>query len=361
MERKLNSIVSLEETKDTIALKMNDKILNPYGWRRIGWAYDVKEKAAMSDKHQRLIAALLFYRAMYRRVKTIGKTLIIQIDGEHQTGKSSSGGFLLCWLLDETFKRDYSWRVCTSAREILEAVKKIKEWGIIGAALMIDEGGAAAGRQDYHERIQKALNKTVQIIGNLHVIIVIISPIKQQVSSSLEKMSHKYMHFRRGSVEYTYLYPYGLHYNSISQTTYTPKPTVIIGGSRFVLKRIKIWKLPKWLDDKYREIENKAKPILLEKLHAEGIEEEIEEMKRSRNPQDLIPLVLRDYEMFLTKTHRRTKIRGRYLKLDANMIAKGLHITFRDAEYILPDCEEALNTPEKIAERKKNDPPEEKE
>jgi hypothetical protein len=335
--------------------KPQNEILNPLGWRRIGWSFDEKSDNPQIKYNPHFIAALLYYRGMYKRVNHVGKSLIIQIDGEQQTGKSSSGGYLLCRTLDPTFEENRKTRVCVSAKQILEAVREIRAMKIKGAAIMIDEGGAAAGRMDYHDRIQRALDKTVQIIGNLKPIIVIISPVKQQVATSLERMSHKYMHFRRGSTGHTYLYPYGQHFNSISKQTYTPKPIITIAGNRYILKRIKIHSIPKELDDRYREIEESLKPELLEKLEAEGMAEEIAKIRESGTPEDLIPRVLEKWDKLLTKKDRRSPIKGRYLKFDAGMISRALHISLRDAEYILPDCEALLNTKEEIEKRKKKD------
>lgn len=326
--------------------------INPYDWEFTGWAYRNADPILPNLRYsENTIAAILYLRGLHRRVNVIGKSLIIQIDGEHQTGKSSSGGYLLCYLLDPTFSANRRDRICTTAREILQAVQKIKESEIKGAAIMIDEGGAAAGRQDYHEKIQKAIDKTIQIIGNLRIIIVVISPVKQQISSSLERMAHKYIHFARYGKEYTNAYPYNIHYNSIAKQIITPKPVVVIFGNRYILKRIKISRLPKWLDDQYREIENEKKPLLLRKLAEDGLKEEIEEKKQ--DPLELVPIVVEKYKRFLTKIQRRRGNYGIAVKLDPRLISRGMGITFADAEYILADCEELLNKPEEIEKRRK--------
>ena len=310
---------------------------NPYGWKRIGWAVDSAQKDMPKFKYSTsVLATIIWFRSLYRRVKRVGKSLIIQIDGEHQTGKSRFGGFFLAWLLDPTFEGNRKTRVCTTDVEILGAVKEIQSSGIKGAAIVIDEGGAAVGRQDYSSKISIAINKTVQIIGSLHPIIIVISPIKQQILTSLERMSHKYLHFERTGEGFSFLYPYNVRYNSLTKKLMTPKPIVNIFGNKYYLNRIKVFPIPKWMDDMYAEIEAEKKPPMFEKFREQAMESRVKEKRK--DPLELVELVLEDWKekgqkcIYLAKASMKEG--STYISFDPNRIKTRLGVSYRDADTI---------------------------
>ena len=323
--------------------------VNPYGWQRTGWAMDNMAQANPKLKYSTsVVATLIWLRELYRRVRKVGKSLIIQIDGEHQTGKSRIGGYFLAWLLDPTFEENRRVRTCTSDTEILEAVKNINEQGIKGAAMVVDEGGVAVGRQDFADKIAKAINKTIQIIGLLHPIIIIISPIKQQIMKSIERMSNKYIHFERATVGYTKIFPYNIRYNSITEKTLTPKPTISIFGCKYVLNEIKISPLPDWMDRQYAEIENEKKPPLFDKLREQALESRIREKKK--DPLELVNLVVENYNEkkmncdFLAKSAMKES--SKRVIFAPNRIKPRLGVSYRDAESIAIEAEAIINKKE---------------
>jgi len=325
---------------------MNGINTNPYGWKRIGWAMDNKAQENPKLKYPTsVIATLIYMRALYRRVKKIGKSLIIQIDGEHQTGKSRIGGYFFAWILDPTFGENRKIRICTSDTGILEAVKNINDKQIKGAAIVIDEGGVAVGRQDFADRLAKAINKTIQIIGYLHPIIIIISPIKQQILKSIERMSNVYFHFERGSTSFTRLFPYNLRYNSISEKTLTPKPTISIFGCKYVLNEIKVSPLPAWMDEEYKEIEMKNKPPMFDKLREQAMETKVREAKK--DPMELVNVVVEDYRqtgkncVYLSKSSMKEE--AKHISFEPNRIRPRLGVSDRDAHTIAIEAEAIVN------------------
>lgn len=312
-------------------------------WKRSAYAFDFKGKQIpkLGIKTE-ILAAIAWYKQLYRRVKQLGKTLIIQVDGEHRSWKSIKTCEMGV-ILDPSFEKyhrnsnpeNLNPRIVHSKRELMDMIEDIVKNNHYGAFIMVDEAGATVNKREYYDDIAQAINQSIQVLGKWHIIIAFVAPIKGEVLSSLQRMTNLYIHVERNSNEYTSFNVYNMKYNSIKKQDYPKKPIVRLFGSRFKLKKLKLCSAPDWIVQKYQEIEDTKKPIMLKKMREKSLESEIKEIKK--DPYELIEKVVKNWEEYKAPSSTHEKI-----ILDRFRLKGKLEISQGDAAFIKAEAEERL-------------------
>ena len=232
------------------------------------------------------VLGILVLKQLYQRVHRLKKSLIIHIDGQHRSSKSTTA-CLIGTILDRTFIPNFNKRVVHTSEALIAAISEIEQKKIHGAVIICDEAGANLNNMKYFENVAQAISESVQVLGYLRVVIIFVSPMRGFILSSLRQMTHLYFHTRRGSNDYSICQMYALKYDPFHEKNYKQRPVVRLFGSRIIVPSLKIYKPPAWLLEKYQALEQERKPILLESLRTRSMGED----KPKQNKPDVAQLL----------------------------------------------------------------------
>ena len=283
--------------------------------------------------------ALAFLKRRREQVHITGLTLLAHFDGRHRSGKSVSAA-LIAAIWDKTFLKNFERRVVHNAEDFLEEMRRIEKEGIMGAVILVDEAGQSMGASDWYQQFADAIQKSIQVFGYLHIIILFVSPVKDFLLSGLRKMTNMYIRVKRFNNQEAnliiYDIDYGLRKNRMDY--YYKKPRLSIFGQKITLKKLKIRNPPKWFLEKYQKLEQERKPKIMEQLRNKGIKKQQIEA-REGTFEDKVKFVMENYEMF--KADRATPLEP---KLDADLIKmSSLEVkTYREAQAVKKRAERTL-------------------
>ena len=155
--------------------------------------------------------ALAFLKRRREQVHITGLTLLAHFDGRHRSGKSVSAA-LIAAIWDKTFLKNFERRVVHNAEDFLEEMRRIEKEGIMGAVILVDEAGQSMGASDWYQQFADAIQKSIQVFGYLHIIILFVSPVKDFLLSGLRKMTNMYIRVKRFNNQEANLIIYDIDY-----------------------------------------------------------------------------------------------------------------------------------------------------
>ena len=246
----------------------------------------------------------------------------------HNSGKSRGFHYISC-LWSKAFEQDMNTFNVSDADQLLALVEKIRSEGIWCPVIIVDEAGNSLNTADWFEKMQKAVIKTLTVIGILLPTIIFIAPNKNLVLSGIRNLSHYHVRVERTSNDHARMTFVEVHYNSLQNKTYFKKPRVRYLGMPIKLRYITITLPPKHINDAYDEIEKTRKPIMLKEIRDEAMRSRIKQEREVVDFDRIADLISKNPHIFETDRSRPDKIR-----LDANLIRAKFKLSYRDAETI---------------------------
>jgi hypothetical protein len=260
----------------------------------------------------------------------------------HNTGKSRFWVTVGC-IMDNVFEEDMEHRIITDAESLMNVIKEIDSKKQHHPFLMIDEAGAALASGDWYERMQKAIIKTLTIIGYLHPTIVFITTNEDLILSGVRKQTHMHIEMRRSRNKYAYAKFYNIRINPVTRKRYKKKPIVRFYGEKVYLDKIIVPLPPKHIDDRYAAIEATRKPRLLQEIYDDVIKAEMKDLKELFDPDKAVDTVVKRYQMFQTRKQKEKAEVGDDVILDEGFIKLHLKIKHREAKLVKEMAETVLN------------------
>jgi hypothetical protein len=247
-------------------------------------------------------------------------------------------------IFDASYFTNMKTRVVQTAEDLLDLIKVLQDEKILNPVIIIDEAGASMASSDWFERIQKAVIKTMQIIGFLHPIIIFIAPIQDQIASGLRKMSHVFIRVVRKSNKYTKLYPATVSYDSRTKKYYYPRPRVKVFGTTYTIPYIKITMPPRELVEMYEQIEQARKPLMLEDIRQDSKMSQIKKQKEMFDYEKTSVFCTQNLERYETRRSRKAvNEQFREIALDSQMIRHDFKCTEAQAKIVKRLAEESIN------------------
>ena len=272
--------------------------------------------------------AIMFLRKLRNTTVQQGLSLFITVEGRHRSGKSRGFHYISC-LWSKAFEHDMKTYNVSDADQLLKLVERIQQEKIWCPVIIVDEAGNSLNSADWFEKMQKAVIKTLTVIGWLLPTILFIAPIKDLVLSGIRKMSHYHVRVERTNNRFARMTFVEVHYNSLRGKPYFKKPKVRYLGMPIKLKFISITLPPAHINDAYDEIEKTRKPIMLKDIRDEAMKSLIKQEREVIDFDRIADLISKNPHLFETDRSRPDKIR-----LDANLIRAKFKTSYRDAETI---------------------------
>lgn len=307
------------------------------------YAYDFRRRdsfyyeAGLTRSH---MMGLIFLRHLYSITHQRGMSLMITVDGRHRSGKSRMW-VTIAALLDRGFLKDMEKRIVTDAEALLKLVNEIDQKKIRNPVIVVDEAGNALHSGDWYEKMQKAIIKTLTVIGYLHPTVIFITTNQDLILSGVRKQAHMYVRVDRYSNSYCLASIYHLKLNPLNRKQYHKKPRMKIDGERCILDHLKFPLPPKWLDERYEILENALKPRLLKEIHDDVMKADVKELKKMFDHEKAADLVVRNYRNFQNQRQRKKDDRGE-VNVDPNYIRAKLKCTISDATLVKDMAERRL-------------------
>lgn len=305
---------------------------DPALWKTRCYAYDEELEPASElpdlGYSKPELVALLWMRALRNVVVKKGLSLFITVDGRHRSGKSRFIAALGS-LFSDDFRGSLGKYIVADADAMLRLVEEIDTKKIIDPFIVVDEAGSALNSADWYERIQKAIIKTMTIIGYLHPTIVFLAPIKDLVLSGIRKMSHVHMKVARSTNTYACVIPYEVNYNSFKGKAYFSKFKLHLFGQPIKLNSLRVSLPPKDLDEAYSQIELARKPVMLRDIRNDAVKAEIKQKREIIDYEEISDMIVKNPVLFSAESSKPDNP-----KFDANLIRAKFRSTVRDAQTI---------------------------
>ena len=248
--------------------------------------------------------AKVYFHSIYNSVHSQKFMWLGMVTGKHRVGKSVNTAAALS-LLDRTFYRDMEIRTVYYADQFLKALNKIRKEEIIGGAIMWDEAGVGIPAREWYEVSNKTINAAVQVAGYLRPIIMLVTHDITYIDSQPRKLLSSFWIVKRPSSNYSEIYPYTLRINRRTGKVYFEAPRVRYVypdgavGMRIAIRKIRFYKPPQELIDRYDAISEPWKAKILEQA-----EEKVRKYsegtlpKREWTEQQIIDFLLKNWRAF---------------------------------------------------------------
>ncbi len=298
---------------------------------------DYETESAFTHLTQEELIGLAYLKHTRDFVIKKGFSYLASFDGRHRSGKSlASITFAHLW--DPTFYKYFESRIVQDHNEFMNAIQNLADEDIKGGCIVVDEAGVSMGSDQYWETWLRTLTKTVQMFGFLLPVIEFVSPQKDFVDSRLRKMFHSYYKVDRNNNNYSTITPYNLKFSSMKSKWYYKKPVVRLGNTEIVINRIKLHKPPQQLIERYRNLEQARKKVMLEKFMDEMRKTDAKSERTEVDLEKLIDGVVKNFRLYESKRSKPDRI-----LLDTNKIQFRLKITGRMANYVQGEAERKLD------------------
>ena len=224
-------------------------------------------------------------------------SLFITVDGRHRSGKSRFV-FLASCLMSNSFEKNPEKFMVQDAEGLLALTEEIDREKIKNPIIIVDEAGSALNKGDWQERIQKAVIKTLTVIGYLHPTIFFCAPLRSFILKGIRDMSHIYIRVSRHSKEYATVEIYKMNYNSLYNKMFYRRPILHFYNQPIKVTGIRVSLPPKHIDDIYSEIELRRKPITLHDIRADVKQIRSEKKRNSPDYETMSKEIIADVNAF---------------------------------------------------------------
>jgi hypothetical protein len=207
-----------------------------------------------SDADPSLIAQL-YFRHIYRRVHTYKFNFLGMLTGKHRVAKSTTA-VQMSYLLDPTFYENLEERVVYFPNDFQAALETIRKNNIIGAAIIWDEAGVGIPARDWFDLSNKSISYTLQVFGRYRPIVYFVTQDVSYIDSQARKLFHGFYEMSRMKNDFATVRPFDVRYNKRSTKVYYVYSRFHLNnddavGSKLILKKIKVHKPFKEMEDRY--------------------------------------------------------------------------------------------------------------
>lgn len=305
---------------------------DPNLWSGTCYAFNTRneppEVLSELNLNSRDLNGIVFMRGLRNVVIEKKLSLFITIEGRHRSGKSRFAIGIGC-LFSNRFQREMDQFVVTDSESMLNLVDRIDKEKIKNPVIVVDEAGNSLNSADWFEKIQRAIIKTMTVIGYLLPTIIFIAPTKDLILSGIRKMSHVHIRMYRFNNDYSMAIPYQVKYSSLKGKTYYPRFKLKIFGKPIRFLGLKVTKLPPYIDEKYSKIELARKPLMLKDIRDDAIKAQIKSVRQVFDPEQFVELINKEPKKFAADRYRPDNP-----KFDANLISAIMKISYRNAEVV---------------------------
>ncbi len=278
--------------------------------------------------NSRDLNGIAFLRGLRNVVVKKKLSLFITIEGRHRSGKSRMAIGIAC-LFSNRFEREMEQFVVTDSESMLNLVERIDREKIRNPIIVVDEAGNSLNSADWFEKMQRAIIKTMTVIGYLLPTIIFIAPTKDLILSGIRKMSHVHIRMYRFNNDYSMAIPYQVKYSSLKGKTYYPRFKLRVFGRPIRFLGLRVTKLPPHIDEKYSKIELSRKPLMLKDIREEAVKAQIKSVRQVFDPEQFVNLINKEPKKFAADRYRPDNP-----KFDANLISAIMKISYRNAEVV---------------------------
>jgi hypothetical protein len=307
--------------------------------------------------------AIAWLSRLRAQVTRTGLSLFITVDGRHRSGKSRCWVAIAC-LFSDSFAKDKKKFIVRDADDMLNLVEECDQKKIINPVIIVDEAGSALNSADWYENIQKAIIKTMTIIGYLHPTIVFLAPIKNLILSGIRQMSHVHVKMTRSSNSYSCAVPYEVHFNSLKSKAYFKKFRITLFGQPKVVDNIRVSLPPKAIDDEYALIEQERKPLMLRDIKEDALTAQIKKARDVVDYDNITKIVHDNWKKYAGSKLNETRKRVNELLIrapfrlsvnDAKVVAMRVNRMLEENNdpKIETEVEEAIEEPAQEKQKKK--------
>lgn len=302
--------------------------------------------------NKRNILAMIFFKHLYDITHEAGMSLLITVEGRHRSGKSRAW-VMIASLLDKTFVKDMEKRIVTNAESLLMLVNELDIKKMRHPVIIVDEAGNALNSGDWYEKMQKAIIKTLTVIGYLNPTIIFITTNSDLILSGVRKQAHMHVRVDRFNNKQCVLSIYNIKLNPINRKPYYKRPRIKLDRDKYVLSELLLPLPPEWLDERYRLFEEAMKPRLLREIHDDVMKADVKELKQMFDHEKAADIVAKNFPNFQNERQRKLAARGD-IKVDSNYIKAKLKCSKSDAD-LVKDMAERKMRDEKNESGKGND------
>lgn len=290
--------------------------------------------------------AKAYYNRLWRKLHVENFSLLIVFYGKHRVGKSLSA-VDFCYILDETFQANMETRIVYTSKQLINAFKDIKNQGIKGGGIVVDEAGSGdLSNMRWYEELAKVVSSELQAVGYLNPLICFVTQNFSFINTTARKLSQGVFEVNRTSNLYSTIKPFWIENNPWITGFYRKYPIFCesrggVASNVYKINKIKIGLPPKEIKDRYIAHSQAFKDQLLisseesvnmaefgntkKRLLVTGIEAVVKEVMVNAD----------DYKSF-------SKKKGIATYLNENLIQHRHSLTMKDAKLVKALAEKEL-------------------
>jgi hypothetical protein len=216
------------------------------------------------------ILSILYFRHIYRRVHDYKFNFLGFLTGKHRVGKSLNA-VNFGTVLDSTFLDNLEDRVVYYASDFTRALKQIRDKHIIGGVVIWDEAGVGVPAREWYNTSNKAIGMTLQVFGRYRPIVFFVTQDMSYIDSQARKLFHGFYEVSRVKNDYSLVKPFNVSYDKKSSKIFFQysrlfMPNGDAQGSKLVLKKIKVKRPIKEVEDAYEYHSAEFKDIIMNQM-----------------------------------------------------------------------------------------------
>ena len=290
--------------------------------------------------------AKAYYNRLWRKLHVENFSLLIVFYGKHRVGKSLSA-VDFCYILDESFEANMETRIVYTSKQLINAFKDIKNQGIKGGGIVVDEAGSGdLSNMRWYEELAKVVSSELQAVGYLNPLICFVTQNFSFINTTARKLSQGVFEVNRTNNLYSTIKPFWIENNPWITGFYRKYPIFCesrggVANNVYKINKIKIGLPPKEIKDRYIAHSQAFKDQLLisseesvnmaefgntkKRLLVTGIEAVVKEVMVNAD----------DYKSF-------SKKKGIATYLNENLIQHRHSLTMKDAKLVKALAEKEL-------------------
>lgn len=297
-----------------------------------------------------------YFNRLWRKLHVENFSLLIIFYGRHRVGKSLSA-VDFCYILDETFEENMEKRIVYTSKDLIMAFKDLKENGIKGGGIVIDEAGSGdLSNMRWYEELAKVVSAELQAVGYLNPIICFVTQNFSFINTTARKLSQGVFEVDRTNNLYSKIKPFWIENNPWITGFYRKYPIFCETRGNTVsniykINRIKIGLPPEHIKKRYDKHSQEFKDKLLESSEHEVDKADMEKTRDKAfvtGIDAIVKEVVSNRDDYLTRS-RKT---GTPIFINENIIRhRHEGLSFRDCKLVKALAEQHLYK----ASKKKHD------
>ena len=287
-----------------------------------------------------------FFNRLYRKLHVDNFSLLITFYGPHRVGKSLAA-VDFGHILDETFEPNMEQRIVYNAKALIAAFRDIRQQGIKGGAVIIDEAGSGElSSQRWYEEAAKIISAELQAVGYLNPCIFFVCQSFSFINTTARKLTHGVFEVKRTNNDYSNIKPFWIQNSPWATATNRRYPIFCenkngVPRNVFKINNIKIGLAPDVIRLRYIEYSQKFKDQLL--TSSESDLEALEILKQQKNVfvtgiDAIAEEVFNNKENYMISTGK-----GDIITVNDGLIRHAHELSWKDAKLVKAIVDNKLN------------------